>query len=321
MKQDKILITGAAGFIGSSLSLSLLKSGKTVIGLDNLANNYNPVFKLANLTELKRFSQFHFHKADILDRSSINQIFHKYRPVTVIHLAALTGVRASLKKPKLYLHVNVTGTINVYEMAINSGVKSFIFSSSSSIYGNNPLPFTENQQPDPLSPYAKSKAQAETEIRKLHSKHNLQTTILRFFSVYGSRGRPDMAPYLFTEAALTGKTVNQFGQGDTARDYTYIDDVLDAVNKTLPFSPGFATINIGDSHPVKLSELIKTVEEFTNRTILKKVKQSKKEESTITYADITKAQRLLKWSPRYSLAKGLHNFIDWYKEERYDPKT
>jgi len=205
----RVLITGCAGFIGSTLCKSLINKGQTVIGIDNLAKNYPIEFKKANLAQIRLSKRFYFHQVNVLNYRHIRTIVQKYRPQTVFHLAALTGVRTSLQKPQTYFATNVIGTKNIYLATVSIKGSKFIFTSSSSVYGNSSqIPFLETQELKPLSPYAKSKFEAEILLKKLRIKAKIPTTILRLFSVYGPFGRPDMAPYLFTQAAFSGKEID-----------------------------------------------------------------------------------------------------------------
>lgn len=313
-----VLVTGAAGFIGSSLSEKLLQQGYEVIGIDNLTDNYNPLYKKENLSYLYRYQNFKFHKIDILNNTAVNKIFTKYLPHTIIHLAALTGVRASLLEPKIYEEINVLGTKNIYDTAVKFKAKKFIFSSSSSVYGNSKhIPFSELQKLTPKSPYAKTKKEAEILIQKLYSKYHLSTVILRFFSVYGPKGRPDMAPYLFTASAIHQKKIAQYGDGNSARDYTYIDDVTEAIIKLLHKNQFHLEIfNIGNSSPVKLHKLIRTVENLTGFKTKRIILPMNKSESVITFADIQKAYKQFRWLPKTSFISGMKTFINWYKNTR-----
>lgn len=313
----KIIITGCAGFIGSSLTNKLLKKHHKILGLDNLCNSYNIIFKKNNLSELNSYSNFSFHKIDILDNKTLNKVFARFTPDIVIHLAALTGVRKSLLEPELYQKVNVAGTINVCNASIKNKVKSFIFSSSSSVYGNRNLPpFRETQKFDPQSPYAKSKMMTEIELKKLHSYYKLPITILRFFSVYGPKSRPDLAPYLFTQAAFSGQTINQFGDGNSARDYTFVDDVISAIEKSILKQFNWEVINIGNSSPIRLANLILEIEQNSKKRIKKNIKNLIQAESIITHADISKAKKLLNWQPTTNFKIGIDKFITWYKKYR-----
>lgn len=311
------LVTGVAGFIGSSLCLALLRKKLPVVGVDNFSENYDPHIKERNLLALKKFPQFTFHKEDILNQDAITLIFKKHRPEIVFHLAALAGVRASLQKPKLYAQVNVTGSKIIYQAAKYVNVKKFIFTSSSSVYGNSATtPFNENLPLNPLSPYAKTKQQAELQLRTLHQKSHLPIIILRLFSVYGPSGRPDMAPSIFTKAALHRSPITVYGDGTSSRDYTYIDDVVRAFMNTIEMPIFLDTINIGNSSPIQLAQLIRLVEKYTHHRVTKKFVNARSEEPSVTYADITRAKSVLNWKPSVAFSKGMQKFIAWYKANR-----
>ena len=315
--QSVIVITGVAGFIGSSVAHSLLKLNNTIIGIDNLNPAYSSKFKLANLALLQKYPPMYFYKCNISDKKSLLSIFKKHKPNLVIHLAALTGIRTSLQFPKEYNQINIVGTQTVFEVAALHQVQSFLFSSSSSIYGNSKrIPFKENQTPDPRSPYARTKLAAEQILKKLSTKHRIPTTVFRLFSVYGPRGRPDMAPYLFTQAAFAGTTVPQYGNGNAARDYTYIGDVTKAFEIAIKKSFVFETINIGNSAPVTLSKLVSTVEKLSKQKINRSIESQNPAESLITFANTDKATKLLGWQPKIPFTVGMNRFIKWYQKHR-----
>ncbi len=318
MRDEVILVTGCAGFIGSNLTKQLLIQGNTVIGIDSINHAYDPLFKKENLTRLTKHKNFFFYKKDVTDPTGLELILQEHQPSKIIHLAARTGIRKSLRYPDLYHRINVEGTKILYIQAHQYGIKQFIFASSSSVYGNSiHIPFNENQKlPMPPSPYANSKQKAEEIIKKLYQKYQLPTTILRFFSVYGPNGRPDMAPYLFTQAALNNKPIMLYGNGTTSRDYTYIDDILRgiicAMTKPLPFE----IINLGNNHPISLQHLIDSIESFTHCRIIINRQPWKKEESKTTWADIVKARKVFGWQPQITFKKGIEQFIKWYQNNR-----
>ncbi len=319
MKVSSILITGCAGFIGSTLSKRLISQGYLVVGVDNLNTAYNPIYKKHNLQTLHSFPQFHFYKTDILDKKALIKISQRHKPEVIVHLAALTGIRSSLGKASIYEKVNIEGTQNVFEVGLQSKSQLFIFSSSSSIYGNNnQTPFQELQTPDPRSPYAKTKIEAEKLLKKMSKKSKLRTTILRLFSVYGPHGRPDMAPYLFTEAAFSKKVITLFGNGTSARDYTYIDDVVSAFEKVIQNQISNETINVGNSHPIPLSGLIRIIENETKRKILFAKKPFLAAEARITYANIKHAKKVINWEPQVEFKEGMKRFIQWYRFSRWN---
>ncbi len=317
MRRSLICITGCAGFIGSSLASKLLRRNFTIIGIDNFASNYPQKYKQENINLLLEYPNFYFHKVDILDKSKISNIFSKYLPKTVFHLAALTGVRQSLRQTKKYFENNVVGVKNIYQISKHANVEQFIFTSSSSVYGNSSLvPFEEKQILTPQSPYAKTKQQGEYVLQELYNTNRIPLIILRLFSVYGPKSRPDLAPYIFTKAAFHGKKIDQFGDGNSARDYTYIDDVLNALCVCLYQKSQFEILNIGNSHPIKLKDMIMHIEKYTGKIIKKQIKSSRSEEAIITYANNSKAYKTLKWQPKINFDSGIKQFIDWYKTTR-----
>ena len=237
------------------------------------------------------------------------------RPETIIHLAARAGVRPSIADPLLYSQVNVGGTVNLLKLSIDFRVDKFIFGSSSSVYGNSKrLPFSENDQCDQIiSPYGASKRAAEFWVESFWRSYGLKSIILRFFTVYGPRGRPDMAPALFTKAVLEGKPIKQFGDGSSIRDYTYIDDIVDGIVKALNKNLDFEIINLGNNHPVTLSEFIKTITKTVGKKA--KIQHLPKQSGDVekTWASILKTQKVLDWKPRVQLAKGLISYYKWLK--------
>ncbi len=318
MKSASILITGTGGFIGFNLAQHLLKNHFSVVGIDNFNHAYNPVFKRENVQNLKKNPHFVFYQTDIFNQKKVQAVFENHHIERVIHLAARTGVRKSLLYPKLYEKTNIEGTGFLYECAGIFGCKQFIFASSSSVYGNaKTVPFKENQKKlSPTSPYARSKKNAEEVLALHHTRYKIPTTVLRFFSVYGPSGRPDMAPYIFTQKAFTRKPVFQYGNGETARDYTYIDDIIKGIYLALKKPFDFEIINLGNNHPIQLQKLIEVIEKYTGQSIKRTVLPRRKEESLQTWADITKAQMLLGWKPVISFEAGMKKFIKWYKKNR-----
>lgn len=306
----KILITGDAGFIGSNLTKALLKLGNKVVGVDNFNDYYDPKRKEKNIAEFKLNPNFTQERADILDREKLELIFSQTKPEIIIHLAARAGVRPSLKNPQLYRQVNIQGTKNLLEMARKHKVKQFILASSSSVYGNQTkIPFSETDKlAKPISPYAETKLKAEA----LCKQYNFPVTVLRFFTVYGPKGRPDMAPYLFTKRILGGQIITRFGDGSTSRDYTYIDDIVEGIVAAINRPLTYEIINLGNNQPVKLNDFIKIVEKITKRKAKIIEKPRHPADVRQTYADITKAKKLLNWQPKTDLESGMKKFIDWY---------
>lgn len=306
-----ILVTGHAGFIGFHLTKKLLNLGFQVIGVDNYNDFYSPKIKAANVDAFRDNKNFKEYKLDILDLPQLERCFSAARPEIIIHLAARAGVRPSLKNPQLYHQVNVTGTKNLLELAKQYQVKQFIFASSSSVYGNQKkVPFSETDKLEPpVSPYAETKLAGENLCRQ----SGLPLTILRFFTVYGPAGRPDMAPYLFTQAILNGQPLIRYGDGSTQRDYTYIDDIVEGIAAAIGKTWQLEIINLGNNRPVKLNDLIKTIEEITGKIAKIIAKPRHPADVPLTYADISKAKKLLGWQPTTDIKTGLSKFIDWFK--------
>lgn len=309
----KILVTGNAGFIGSNLSQKLLELGDKVFGVDNFNDYYNPKTKEKNIAKLLKQNQFQQFRTDILDFKAIELIFKDRQPEIVVHLAARAGVRPSLENPELYLQVNAIGTKNLLEIAKKYRVKQFIFASSSSVYGNQiKVPFSETDILDkPVSPYAATKLEGE----KLCQECKIPTTVLRFFTVYGPKGRPDMAPYLFTEAILKDKPIIRYGDGSTSRDYTYIDDIVSGIIAALNKPLAFEIINLGNNRPVSLNEFIKIIERLTGKKAKIIEKPRHPADVPQTFADITKAKMLLNWEPKTDLETGMEKFISWFNKK------
>lgn len=318
-----ILLTGCAGFIGSHTTHALLKNGYNVIGIDNLNDFYNPEWKKQNLSKFNNEANFTFHCLDITDQKAVAEIFSQAqetgRPISkIVHLAARAGVRPSIKDPLLYEEVNVKGTLNLLELARLFKVPQFVFASSSSVYGNQAkVPFSETDPVnEPVSPYAATKKAGEMLCYTYAHLHGIKTTCLRFFTVYGPAGRPDMAPYLFTEAILKGKTINKFGDGTTRRDYTYIDDIVQGIVSAVKKPFDFEVFNLGNNTPVTLNEFIAMLEEVAGKKA--KVKQMPMQAGDVkqTYADIEKAKKLLGFEPKTEFKEGLTKFVEWFKQER-----
>jgi len=315
----KILITGCAGFIGSHLCDSLLGTNKfNVIGIDNFNNYYDPKIKEGNLRKALNFKNFKLYRVDILEKSKISDILKKEEPQKIVHLAARAGVRGSIENPKLYAEVNVLGTTNLLKLAVDSKVEQFIFGSSSSVYGNtNRLPFLENDACEKIiSPYGSSKRAAEFFVESFHRTHGLRSIILRLFTVYGPRGRPDMAPALFTKAIIEGQIIYKFGEGLSSRDYTYIDDIIEGIVKALNKEINYEVINLGNNNPVTLNEFIKIIEKLTGKKA--KIKKHPPQNGDVekTWANVVKAKEFLGWEPKTKLEVGLRDYIQWLENPR-----
>lgn len=319
MKQS-ILLTGCAGFIGSNLLDKLLTEGHAVIGVDNFNDYYSPGQKHQNIAHNLSHQNFSLIKTDITSlnfHQRINALTHQ--PIdAIIHLAARAGVRASISQPLLYNKVNVGGTLHLLELAKNLHIKHFIFGSSSSVYGNNtPAPFREDAPCDqPISPYAATKRSAELLCYTYHHLYKIPVTILRFFTVYGPRNRPDMAAFKFTDAIANGKLIETYGEG-TSRDYTYIDDIVNGIMATLKLKkPHFNIINLGNSSPVPLRKFIAAIESTVGKKAILRPKLLPPGDVNTTYADISRAKKLLGWQPKTSLQKGIFKLWNWYRKDQ-----
>jgi len=312
----KVLVTGTAGFIGSNLVDKLLEHEHEVVGIDNFNDYYDPNIKEKNLSDSTKNKSLKLYRLDILSFEKLKAVFSKEKPHKVIHLAARAGVRPSRENPELYTQVNVLGTVNLLKLSADFKIKQFIFGSSSSVYGNSSsLPFSED---DPcemiISPYGASKRAAEFWVESFYRTYGLKSVILRFFTVYGPRGRVDMAPSLFTKAVVERRPIEQFGDGSSSRDYTYIDDVVDGILKVVKGNLDFEIINLGNNHPVKLYELIKIIEDITGEKA--KIRHIPKQVGDVekTWANIENAKNLLEWQPKIFLPEGLAKYIRWLRE-------
>jgi len=311
----KILVTGCAGFIGSNLVDALLMQDYEVAGIDNFNDYYSPDVKESNLKNAKKNKNFKLYRADILDLERLKKIFNENQLDVVIHLAARAGVRPSLTDPHLYANVNVLGTVNLLKLSVEHKVAKFIFGSSSSVYGDSPkIPFTEDDLcQDIVSPYGASKRAAEFFVESFNKCFGLDAVVLRFFTVYGQRGRPDMAPALFTNAILKNEEIQIFGNGQASRDFTFIEDIIDGIVKALDAGNGFEVINLGGSKPVSVSDFIKTLEEVIGKSAKLKFGPKVNGDVQSTWANTKKAETLLKWKSKYTLKQGLSAYVDWYK--------
>lgn len=308
-----VLITGCAGFIGSHVMDRLLAYGFRVVGIDNFSNNYDPKIKEANLLNALKSADFSLVRNDILNFAALSKIFKENKINLAIHLAARTGVRPSISDPQGYARTNVLGTINLLKLAARFRIDKFIFGSSSSVYGQSKnLPFGENDLCNRIvSPYGASKRSTEFFVESFHHTYKIKSTILRFFTVYGPRGRPDMAPAIFTRAILSGQPIPQFGNGSSSRDYTFIDDIVDGIVKSLDTTFDFEIINLGNSHPITLADFIKTIEIAVGKSA--KIKKLPKQAGDVekTWANVIKAKKLLSWQPKTALSVGLARYIKW----------
>lgn len=313
------LITGGAGFIGSSLSERLIKEGNRVVAIDNFCDFYNPTIKENNVKELIKNSNFKLYRNDIRDRESVKKIFEENNIDIVMHLAAMAGVRPSIENPVLYQEVNCMGTQNILEEMKAHNVKNLVMASSSSVYGNcKEVPFKENMIVDfAISPYAATKKANEVMTHVYHKLFDMNVIMLRFFTVYGPKQRPDLAINKFTRLMLEDKEIPMFGDGTTSRDYTYIDDIVDGIIRSCNYVENnndvYEILNLGNSSPVSLKEMINTIGQAIG--VNPKIKQLPMQPGDVdrTFADISKAKKLIGYNPKTSFKEGIENFVKWYK--------
>ncbi|WP_088242216.1 NAD-dependent epimerase [Calothrix rhizosoleniae] len=322
----KILVTGAAGFIGFHLSQSLLNRGDTVIGLDNLNDYYDVFLKEDRLTQLKNKSNFSFHKLDLADRQGIAQLFDQQKFDVVVNLAAQAGVRYSLQNPHAYVDSNLVGFVNILEGCRHSQVKHLVFGSSSSVYGaNTKIPFSVGDNVDhPVSLYAASKKANELMAHTYSHLYGLPTTGLRFFTVYGSWGRPDMAYFKFTKAILAGQPIDVYNYGKMQRDFTYIDDIVEGIIRVIDKLPQanesdststkapYKIYNIGNNQPVELMHFIQVLEDCLGIKAEKNLLPMQPGDVPMTYADVDDLVKNVGFRPSTSIEVGLEKFIAWY---------
>jgi len=329
----KVLVTGAAGFIGMHTALRLLARGDEVIGIDNLNDYYDVQLKRDRLKQLEPHAKFHFIRMDMADRPGMDKLFAQHRFNRVINLAAQPGVRYSLKNPHAYVDSNLVGFVNVLEGCRHHGVEHLVFASSSSVYGaNTKMPFSEQDAVDhPVSLYAASKKANELMAHTYSHLYALPTTGLRFFTVYGPWGRPDMSPSLFAGAMLAGRPIDVFNQGKMQRDFTYVDDIVEGVvrvlDKIATADPGFDTAqpnpatsyapfriyNIGNHEPVELMTFIETIEQALGKPAVKNMLPMQPGDVHATYADIDALRAAVGFAPSTPLAVGIGKFVAWYK--------
>jgi UDP-glucuronate 4-epimerase len=330
----KFLLTGAAGFIGSHVAITLLERGDEVVGIDNLNDYYDPTLKDARLARLTGRPGFSFHKLDVADRAGMEALFASQRFDKVVHLAAQAGVRYSLENPHAYIDSNIVGFMNILEGCRHHGVQHLTYASSSSVYGaNTAMPFSVHQNVDhPLSLYAATKKANELMAHTYSHLYQLPTTGLRFFTVYGPWGRPDMAMFLFARAILTGQPIDVFNHGKMRRDFTYIDDIAEGVVRTSDRvaapnvawdgthpDPGtsaapYRLYNIGNNNPVELLYLIQTLEQTLGRTAVKNMLPMQMGDVPATYADVEALTQDTGFRPATPIEVGVERFVAWYRD-------
>ena len=315
-------ITGGAGFIGSTLGEKLLSLGNKVVVIDNFCDFYNPDIKENNVKELLLNPNFKLYRADIRDREAVKKIFDENKIDVVMNLAAMAGVRPSIENPCLYQEVNCLGLQNILEEMKLHNVKNGVLASSSSVYGNcKEVPFRENMIVDyAISPYAATKKANEVMAHVYHKLYDMNIIMLRFFTVYGPKQRPDLAINKFTRLMLEGKEIPMFGDGTTSRDYTYVDDIVNGIIKSCEYTLNnknvYEILNIGNSSPTSLKEMINTIAKVLG--VEPKIKQLPMQPGDVdrTFADISKAKKLIGYEPKTTFEEGIRKFVNWYKENK-----
>lgn len=313
------LVTGGAGFIGSSLTEKLLNEGNRVIAIDNFCDYYSPLLKEKNIKDFLDNPNYKLYRTDIRNSEDIKKIFSDNKIDVIVHLAAMAGVRPSIENPLLYQEVNGMGTQNILEEAKLNNINSLVMASSSSVYGNcKEIPFRENMIVDfAISPYAATKKSNEVMAHVYHKLNNMNIIMLRFFTVYGPKQRPDLAINKFTRLMLEGKSIPMYGDGTTSRDYTYIDDIVDGIIKSCDYVENndnvYEIINLGSNNPISLKEMINTIGEVLNIKPNIEVLPMQPGDVDRTYADITKANKLLGYNPSITFKEGIEKFVEWYK--------
>jgi UDP-glucuronate 4-epimerase len=314
------LVTGGAGFIGSHVCERLLRDGHRVHAFDDLNDFYDPQIKRRNLADLAALNRpFTFVPGDLCDVNAVNRLFAETKFDQVIHLAARAGVRPSVEQPALYQRVNVEGTVNLLEAARKASCKKIILASSSSVYGvNAKVPFSESDAIfSAVSPYAASKLACEALGHVYHHLYKMDVAMLRFFTVYGPRQRPDLAIHKFTRLIDAGKPIPVFGDGSTARDHTFITDILDGIIACTKKEFGFEVFNLGESQSIRLDELISLIESALGKKAVIDRQPLQPGDVPVTYADISKARRLLGYNPQVKAAQGVPIFVDWFRKNRH----
>jgi len=311
------LVTGVAGFIGSHLAKRLLDDGRRVVGVDNFCDFYDPARKRANVSKTIDHPNFTLCETDIRDQTAVDRVFAEHSPKTIAHLAAYGNVRYSIGRARLYTDVNLTGSVNLLEAAREHGVDNFVFASTSSLYGHTQqLPFIETDPCNqPLAPYPATKKAVEMLGYTYHNLHGMNFTALRFFSVYGPRGRPDMMPYMVTDRIVNDQAISLFDGGDMKRDWTFVDDIVNGLAAAIDTPLGYEVINLGRGEPVLMRDFVAIIEELTGKKAILETPPAPPSEPKITYANIDKARSLLGYDPKTPVADGLARLWAWYRHE------
>lgn len=318
------LVTGGAGFIGSTLADKLLNEGQKVIVIDNFNDFYSPKIKENNIKHNLNNPNYKLERIDIRNQEEVNRVFAENKIDNIMHLAAMAGVRPSIENPILYQEVNCLGSQNILEAMKKYNVKNIVFASSSSVYGNTKtVPFKETDIVDyAISPYAATKKANEVMCHVYHKLYDFNVIMLRFFTVYGERQRPDLAINKFTRLIIKGEPIPVFGNGTTSRDYTYVQDIVDGIMKSFKYIEEnenvYEILNLGESQPITLNEMIETLERILEKKAIINRLSMQLGDVDRTYADISKAKRLIGYSPKTSFEEGINKFVNWYKKnEKY----
>ena len=313
----KILITGCAGFIGSFTAKHFLENGHAVVGVDNLNDYYDPRLKNFRLKELEKYDNFEFRLIDIENTEEVNKLFENFDIEIIVNLAARAGVRYSMENPYVYSLTNTFGTLNLLEAGRKKGVKKFVLASTSSLYAGQKMPFKEDLPVNtPISPYAASKKGAEAMCYSYHYLYGIDTTILRYFTVYGPAGRPDMAYFRFIYWIDNEIPITLFGDGSQSRDFTFITDIAEGTYKAAFTKTGYEIINLGNDNPKKLNYMIELIEKHLNKKAKTDYKPFHKADMKDTWASIEKARKILKWEAKVSLEEGIEKTVEWYLQNR-----
>ena len=311
-----ILLTGIAGFIGSNTAKKLLERGDKIIGIDNFNDYYDPALKEKRISEFLADYDFKLYRIDIANEVALAKVFEENKIDKICHLAAQAGVRYSLTNPDIYLQANIIGTNNLLEMVHKYNINNFVFASSSSVYGGNTkIPFSESDNVDtPISLYAATKKANELQAHVYHHLYGINCFGLRFFTVYGPWGRPDMAYYKFTNSILNGQPIDVYGGGHHRRDFTYIDDIVSGIVSALDNCSGYEIFNLGNNKPVELEHFISIIENKLNKKAIKNYLPPQSGDVAETYANIDKAKKILGYEPKVNIEEGLDKFLTWYKK-------
>ncbi len=312
----KIIVTGGAGFIGSHVVGELLKKGEEVVVIDDFNDFYDPRLKRDNMALYENEPRIRLCEMDIRDRAGVEALFREESPDAVCHLAARAGVRPSIRDPFLYEEVNCLGTLNLLDAARAVKAKNFVFASSSSVYGiNSKVPFSEEDPITcPISPYASTKRAGELMSYTYSHLHGLNVTCLRFFTVYGERGRPDMAVAKFTKAVHEGREIEVYGDGTARRDFTYVGDILDGVLRSIYTPSRYEIVNLGGANMIDVNGLISLIEKSLGKKAIVKYSDTAPGDVPVTYADVTKARRLLGFAPKVRIDEGVARYVRWFLE-------